>query len=181
MSWHVVDRNIMADTVANWVMAVTTALALAAAVWAGHTARKLYAIEQRRDRDQEQAAERKQADLVAVWVSWSGLRVPLSLPSGATSPSSLAVQNGSAVPIYDVQVTYSEAGAPLGIQLFHIISPTGSQAHYREIKCNAVLQRLDEPRAKDVRLDLRVSIAFTDAGGIRWSRESSGRLLRVAP
>ena len=171
----------MADTVANWVMAVTTALALFAAVWAGHTARRLHVIEQGRDRDREQAAERKQADLVAVWVSWNGLRVPLSLPSGATSPASLAVQNGSAVPTYDVQVTYSEAGVALGIQSFHIISPTGSQAHYREIKCDGVLQRLDEPRAPDVRLDLRVSITFTDAGGNRWIRESSGRLLRVAP
>lgn len=171
----------MADTVANWVMAVTTALALGAAVWAGHTARRLYAIEQRRDRDREQTAERKQADLVAVWVSWSGLRVPLSLPSGATSPASLAIQNGSAVPIYDVQVTYSEAGAPLGSQSFHIISPTGSQVDYREIKCDRVIQRLDEPRAQGARLDLRVGIAFTDAGGTRWTRESSGQLTKVAP
>jgi hypothetical protein len=176
---HVVDRKIMADTVASWVMAVTTALALVAALWAGHTARKLYAIEQGRDRDREQAEERRQADLVASWVSWSGLRPPLALPSGRISPASLAVQNGSAVPIYDVQVTYLEADATLGCQSFHVISPTGSQAHYREIKCDAVLQRLDEPRGRDVRLDIRVSIAFTDAGGTRWTRESSGQLQKV--
>lgn len=171
----------MADTIANWVMAATTALALLAAVWAGITARKLYKIEQGRDRDREQAEERHQAQLVASWVSWSGLREALSLPSGRTSLASLAVQNGSAVPIYDVQVCYHEGSVTLGVQPFHIISPTGSQAHYREIKCDGVLQRLDEPRDPNVRLDLRVSIAFTDASGTRWARESSGQLMKVAP
>ena len=170
----------MADTVANWIMAVTTTLALGAAMWAGHTARRLYAIEQHRDQDRQLAEERKQADLVASWVSWSQQPVPLSLPSGRTSRATLAVQNGSAVPIYDVCVTYFETEAILGPQHFHMISPTGFAAHYREIKSNGVLLRLDEPRERDVRLDIRVSIAFTDASGTRWTREPSGQLLKVA-
>jgi hypothetical protein len=38
----------VADTIANWITAIATALALVAATWAGLTARKLYSIEQRR-------------------------------------------------------------------------------------------------------------------------------------
>lgn len=171
----------MADTIANWITAIATALALGAAVWAGFTARKLYAIEQRRDRDRDLAEERRQAELVASWVSWTDQpRVALRLPDGRTSRANLAVQNGSAVPVYDVAVTYSEGGGALGIQRFHVLSPTGSTAHYREIKSTGVAELVAQPRAADDRLDIRVAISFTDARGTRWTREASGQLSKVA-
>ncbi|KQU68303.1 hypothetical protein [Phycicoccus sp. Root101] len=86
------------------------------------------------------------------------------------------MQNASAVPVYDVEVAYSSADAPLGLQKFHILSPTGSVAHYREIKCPGVGQLLAQPRADDARIDIRVTISFTDARGVRWIRDGAGHL-----
>lgn len=106
-------------------------------------------------------------------------RIALQLPDGRTSPANLAIQNGSAVPVYDVAVTYSEGETPLGIQPFHVLSPTGSTPHYREIKCPGVAEFLPQPRVADARVDIRIAISFTDARGTRWTREASGQFSKA--
>lgn len=157
-------------------------MALAAAIWAAVTAKRLFVIEQSRERDREEAAERNQAELFASWVSWSHQpQVAMHLPDGTSSRATLAVRNGSPVPVYDVVVTYNEGRLALGTQEFNVISPTGSVAHYREIKCAGVGDALMRPRDPDARLDLRVALTFTDAQGKRWTRETSGKLGRVVP
>lgn len=171
---------VMADVIANWITAITTAFALAAAIWAGTTARRLYEIEQQRDVDRAQTEERRQAELVAGWVSWTDQpRVALQLPDGRTSRANLALQNVSAVPVYDVEVRYDEGHRGLGTQWFHILSPTGTSTHYRQIKCEGVGAFLAQPRPAEDRVDIRVAISFTDAQGTRWTRETSGRLSKV--
>ena len=90
-------------------------MVMPAAVWAGLTARKLYTIERRREDDRDVAEESRQTELVASWVSWTDQpRIAMHLPDGRTSRANLAIQNGSAVPVYDVQVMYIEGREPLG-------------------------------------------------------------------
>lgn len=117
---------------------------------------------------------------MAAWISWSKQpRAEWRLPDGSAHNASLAVRNASPVPVYNVEVTYFEGEVELGPQHFHVISPTGSTAHYREIKCDGMYATLARPRADDVRLDLRVQIAFTDAEGTRWVRNTTGTMHRV--
>lgn len=166
----------MADAAANWVTALATLLALGAAIWAGVTAKRLYEIERKRETDRAQAQERSQADQFASWISWSRQpQVAMALPDGMRSPS-LALQNGAPVPVYEVAVTYFEGREFLGAQTFSVISPTGSTPHYRQIRCPGVAEVLLRPRDRDTRLDLRVALTFTDAHGVRWTRDRSGIL-----
>lgn len=165
--------------VPDWITAVATALALGAAVWAGLTARKLYDIERKREASRDLADERQQAELVASWVSWTNQPdVTLTLPDGRASRAHLAMQNASPVPVYDIEVEYSEGEESLGSQRFHALSPTGPTPHHREIKSAAVGEFLARPRSADARVDIRVAISFTDARGTRWARTAAGQLSR---
>jgi hypothetical protein len=166
----------MGDSAADWVTAFATLLALGAAIWAAATAKRLYEIERQRETDRAEAQERNQADQFASWVSWSQQpQAAMALPDRMRSPS-LALQNGAPVPIYEVIVTYFEGERSLGDQTFSVISPTGSVPHFRQIKCRGVAEVLLRPRDRDTRLDLRVALTFTDAHGVRWRRDRSGRL-----
>ncbi|QCX26954.1 hypothetical protein [Nocardioides jishulii] len=165
----------MADA-ANWVSALASLLALGAATWAGVTAKRLYEIERGRETDRVEAQERSQADQFASWISWSSQpQVAMPLADGLRSPS-LALQNGAPVPVYDVVIKYFEGPQVLGEQTFSVISPTGSIAHYRQIECPGLGDVLLRPRERGARLDLRVALTFTDAHGIRWTRDRTGRL-----
>jgi hypothetical protein len=166
----------VSEAAANWVTALATLFALGAAIWAGVIAKRLYDIERQRETDRAELEERGQADQFASWISWSlQPQVAMDLPEGLTSPS-LALQNGAPVPVYDVVVTYFEGPQMLGEQAFPVISPTGPVAHYRQIKCPGVVDVLLRPRDRDTRLDLRVALIFTDAHGVRWTRDRSGTL-----
>ena len=166
----------MSDAIASWVTAAATLFALGAAVWAGVTAKRLYDIERQREVDRAELQERGQADQFASWVSWSVQpQVAMVLPEGLRSPS-LALRNGAPVPVYDVVITYFEDLQTLGEQTFPVISPTGDVAHYRQIKCLGVEEVLLRPRDPETRLDLRVALTFTDALGVRWTRDRSGKL-----
>lgn len=167
----------MADTIANWVIAMATTMALGAAFWAGLAAWKLYGIELDREKARHLAEKQRQAELVATWVSWTDQpKVAMRLPDGRTVRANLAMQNGSAVPVYDVKVTYSADSWELGSQHFPMLSPTGSSAHHRQIKCLGVENLLAKRRDPGARVDIRTTFTFTDAGGNRWTREASGQL-----
>ena len=159
--------------------AVATLLAVGAAVWAGVTAKGIFEIEQRREKDRLEAERRSQANQFVCWISWSDQpQVAMKLPDGMRSPS-LAIRNSSSVPVYDVVVTYFEGSAELGKQDFPTLSPTGSAAHYRQIKRAEVGKVLLRPRGPEVRLNLRVALAFTDAQGRRWRRDQTGELAEL--
>lgn len=171
----------MADTIANWVSAITTTMALGAALWAGLAAWKLHGIEVDREEARHLADKQRQAELVATWVSWTDQpAVAICLPNGRTARSNLAMQNGSAVPIYNVDVTYSVDSGELGTQKFSMLSPTGSSPHHRQIKCRGVENLLAKPRDPDARVDIRMTLSFTDAGGNRWTRDAAGLLSEVS-
>lgn len=175
-------RNLSVADAPDWITAAATVVALGAALWAGFTATKLYNIERKRDADRDDAAERQQADLVAAWVSWTDQpNVAMTLPDDRTSRANLALQNASPVPVYDVEVEYSEGEEALGSQKFHVLSPTGPAPHHREIKSVGVGDLLARPRARDARVDIRVAIAFTDARGARWARTAHGQLAKINP
>lgn len=174
--------NLSVADAPDWITAAATVLALGGALWAGVTATKLYKIERKREADRDEAAERQQANLVAAWVSWTDQpNVAMSLPDGRTSRANLALQNASPVPVYDVEVEYSEGEEALGSQKFHVLSPTGPKPHHREIKSVGVGDLLARPRPRDARVDMRVAIALTDARGARWERTTHGQLARISP
>lgn len=73
----------MADTIANWISAGATVLAVLAAIWAGITARRVYSIEESREQDRQLSDQQRQAELVASWVSWTDQpRIAIQLPDG---------------------------------------------------------------------------------------------------
>lgn len=165
----------------NWVTAAATLGALGAAIWAGKTAKQLYDKEHERDRDRADELRRSQAGQVAAWASWTDVpSAALRLPNGEVNRLNLALRNDSPTPVYDVRISYSCEGEDLGSQLFHLLSPTGGHPHHREIKADGVRGLVAKPREPGERLDIRVAVEFTDANGVRWTRNTLGRLREVA-
>ncbi len=172
--------GVWADGVPNWLTAVATCGALAAAVFAGVTAKRLYDTEHARDLRAAAAERARQANEVVAWASWTDIpSAALRLPNGDTSRVNLAVRNASGVPVYDAVVEYSCDGKALGGQKFSVLSPTGDEPHHREIKASGVGVLVAKPRGPSARLDIRVSMEFTDALGLRWRRETSGILRQI--
>lgn len=167
----------MADTIANWVTALAAVAALIAAVWAGRAAWQVHDLEAKRELDRCKREEQSQAASIASWVSWANQpAVATRLPGGGTSPAHLAVQNVSAVPVYNVNVTYSFEEENLGEQQIFLLSPTGLTPHHRRIRCEKVVALLAKPRDADERIDIQVSLSFTDAQGATWERGPTGLL-----
>ncbi|WP_157682854.1 hypothetical protein [Nocardioides scoriae] len=161
---------------AEMASALTGALTLLAAIWAGVTATRLYRVEQERDRARVAAERRSQAEQFAGWVSWVPQpHLAIDLPEGLRSPN-LALRNANSVPVYDVTVRYFHGDIPAGEQSFSVISPTDSDTQHREIKSETMREVLLQPRPAATRLDLRVALSFTDARGRRWERDRQGRL-----
>ena len=89
-------------SVADWVGAVSGFLAGFAAVVSWQTSEKVVKLEEKRDRERESAAERRQAKHVAV----VGVHCP-DAPRGERY--AILVVNGSDAPIYDVRIESQKA------------------------------------------------------------------------
>ncbi len=129
----------MLQVLPAWITAFAAVGALVAATAAGFTAKRLYDIEVARDRDRDAAHERRQADRVAAWVSWTDHpEVALTVADGRKERAHLALRNDSTLPVYDVVVTFRSGEQGLGQQGFATLSPTGDAVQHRENKSNEV-------------------------------------------
>jgi hypothetical protein len=156
----------------SWVAAGATVAAL---LWARQAVRKsgaLLTVEQERDRKRDEADEERrradaraeQADLVAAWLVRDPSRPGASLAD--PNPVTVNVENGSRLPVYDVQLEFfgppGFARAPLGTL------PPGS----------AVVEPPQEVRREDgVTTDeLSLTLSFRDTAGRTWRRDGHGQL-----
>jgi hypothetical protein len=193
--------------VPTWVSAVTTILALAAAVVAAVIARRLYKIESERDRrteaDRSAAAEdrrlaaedrlraeedrlaqiegerRTQADKVAAW--WGH---PVE-PDGRvrTNLWKVCVRNASDLPIYDITLLLlapdeQADGTWAPIPLGSFPAPVAAVP-----PSDTIYVDVPSPVAGDVRFvadkNNIIGVEFRDATGTRWKRDPQGVLTEV--
>lgn len=138
---------------------------------AAHTAEA--AANDAREREGRLAAERAQAEQVVVWSDLIARGEP-GFPLGATvfvggKWVCAVVQNGSALPITDVQVTWcylEGTGKHSPIQILPVVPPQSSRQASRDISLQS------QPI-------LPIEITFVDAAGRRWRRDRVGALGRI--
>ena len=178
--------------VPTWVTAVATIGALVAAGFAARGAFRLLDVERRRDAERAEAELQWQADLVAAWAD----REQQQRGRMPWTAEGAYVANGSPLPIYDVAVTwfYPDASGNLEFRCeqaikgglvpsgggFYSLTNRGSgpPPHRRAVD---VLDAHGAPVRAQEAEDLaqyRLSVAFTDTGGIRWLRGVNGLLRR---
>lgn len=150
---------------AGWIEAVATALALLAAMIAAIFAVGAFRIETARERRWEDSAARAQAEVVAAW----GHR------------GEVIIVNGSALPVYDVQLVVLIRGKSVAMKLNHL-QPTDVGG--RKVRETVFLKHFDtQYRAADAAGEgmpsTLVVIEFSDAAGQRWLRDARGRLSRL--
>jgi hypothetical protein len=165
--------------VPTWVNAGVTLLALGAAALAVRHARReadaateALKIEQERDRLREaEAAERRkdaeraeQADLVAAWLVRDPSRLTASLAD--PNPVTANVENGSRLPVYDVELEFF---GPPGFAKVNL----GTLPHGK-----AVIDPPPEVRREDGTTtdDLNLTLTFRDTAGRVWYRDEHGML-----
>jgi hypothetical protein len=194
----------------TWIGSIATVGALAAAVFAGIVARRLYDIESQRDReaaeDRKLASEdrriaaddrrraeqdrlarieegrRAQADKVAAWFDERHM-----IPKGMEYPEQVlgaVIRNSSDLPIYDVGISF--------VQLSSKVSSTRTKAVDEASDVVSVVPPADErfaparynqPLFMDPGWDgtLLVEMSFRDAAGNRWRRDMNGVLTEEPP
>lgn len=164
-------------------MGVLVALgALVAAVWAGHTSKRLYEIETTRDRSTEEREEREQASGIAAWCIYAK-----DLEEGLRH--GIFIHNSSGSPVYDVSVRsiYAKKKTddareqpPMNLAVL----PPGDYVVTAHAMYNWTFPEERHTVEHSVRPVTNsekwmvVSLQFTDAYGIRWTRENS-RLTRT--
>lgn len=152
-------------SVPDWANAGASAAALGGAVWAARIAGRALGLERRRQTLAEERDEAAQASAVAVWVT-----------DPSTRTWSAVLRNGSQLPVYDVEVTFQPSvrtDDDLGIATarIHTVGPGDVDIPYP--------QQFQWPGGNPTTNlvdDLRLSLTFTDAAGVPWSRDENGRL-----
>jgi hypothetical protein len=173
--------------VPTWLMAVTTLLALAAAVFAGMVAYALLSIEDERDLKGRRDQAEEQARKVAAWYdTWEA--PPLfgpDAPRPALEPEVVQgarISNASDLPVYHVRVSFCVPVDPW--------QDWREGVRYTPPKVRTVLPPGNETQElpDDVReqhqqstAEWQVVIEFTDAAGKVWRRDAQGRLLTPPP
>ncbi|MGC4758420.1 hypothetical protein [Micromonospora trifolii] len=172
-------RNVDLGDLPTWLSAVSAMAALAAALWAGRAAWRVVSVERERDEERLRLDARAQADLVAAWPS-----LVLSEPTDQESPIrwGVAVRNGSALPVHQVQVTHvpiSPHGQVEQTVVFELVPPGDFLVTGHEL-----YRRPDSVVPRPFPAELRgrwyiVELRFTDMSGRRWHRDRHGNLVRV--
>lgn len=185
---------------ADWIAAVSTLAAFAAAVVAANfaadassAAREALQVEQDRDDHRDELELRTQAELVAAWADY----VPVQQIGGTLhlihqAGHRVLVRNASALPITQVMLTFTFHGAwmtsdgfeireeAMGVQIQSLIPPDKHDIPFTD----QVLTRFNELRGAISpehleQVQVRVGIEFTDAGSRRWSRPHGADLVRA--
>ncbi|GAB3618314.1 hypothetical protein GCM10027416_28710 [Okibacterium endophyticum] len=168
-------------SVAEWVTALVTLGALAAAVGAGLTTRRLYLIESERDRLGAEERSRRQAQNVAAWVA--------AAIDGGDAPDSygVVIHNSSSAVIYDVSVRATrKGGGELELLKLHVVPPGEYYAEYQPgakfawgfpsaVSATGMEIR---PVTKSAAMGIK-RLEFRDSADRRWLRSDSGSLESV--
>jgi len=164
--------NVWGD-VPTWITGVATVVALIFAAAAAVYARRMFRIEFDRDRiaagerrEHNAALTRSQSAQVSAW--WGQL--PRSGQWG------IFVRNGSEAPVFQAHVTVlSDDGVDIAGSHITVIPPTSRPTFYP-------LAGNDPQEDRNVAIKVRrVRMTFTDAAGLRWMRNQSGRLRQFEP
>lgn len=152
--------------VPTWVGAVTSTAALTAAVVAAFAARRILGIEIGRDEGQAHERRSRQAELVAAWLTDRASR---DRPAPATRWVCL-LRNVSAVPVYDVLLTYQVGDTRHVDEVFPQMPPGDHERDVVDAAAFALAHGTD---------DVELTMSFTDAAGRRWTRNRVG--LQIQP
>ncbi|WP_327025173.1 sugar ABC transporter substrate-binding protein [Micromonospora sp. NBC_01739] len=149
----------------NWVSSVAAILALIFAALAAVAARKTHNIESERDRRAAEARQRRDAALVSAWWGES---------ANAAGQWGTFVRNASGAPIYQVYCTVVGLDDHSDDRKVHYpLVPPSEVAHFCPIDSEA------EGRSPIAERPRRVKVSFTDAAGVRWTRNQYGRLAEL--
>lgn len=181
-----------AGSYADWLAAIATLAAFAAASIAGWFAHRALRVEQARDRARDDLQTRSQAELVAAWVQmvWFKAGGATTTPTKfVPSEYQLFLRNASELPVLVVTAVISarvhrpggQAVHRLGTMTLEILAPSG-QAERRDLGqgVQEKIEALNQALGEDERLSVTAGIAFTDTGGRHWIREDDG-VLEPAP
>ena len=175
--------------VPTWCLAGLTLVAVLAAIYAGKKAADLLGVE--RDRDEFQNEERReeaerraraeQADLVAAWHDRSDDEYLRRKGIGPSDPASWGcfVLNKSPLPVYDVRLRcIANRDDSVRDSVTLPLLPHGREF----IPWTIEFRRHEAGSPADVFTEglnqFKVELAFRDAAGRRWKRDTSGILTR---
>lgn len=163
---------------AEWMNALAAFGALAAAVWAALTTRRLYRIESERDQIAEIARRREQASRVSAWaaVRWD---------ETGSRRDGIVIQNESTSPVFDVKIEsehHSEESYPLTLTVLppgtYFAAKTSTKYHWEFPDAVSQLEGVIRPIMKKPQWKV-ISLAFADASGDEWARTERGILVEA--
>lgn len=162
------------------VSAVATCAALAAAIWAGRTAKGVHDIEAGRDRAAENDRRRQVADLVSAYVATHFLE--------GSRYDGLTIENRSTAAIREVAIRSCRNNGnedhPLGLVIVppgkYFVARVNTSYHWDFPKSVKYLRGEIRPIMK-TNVWRVLEMAFTDSAGVAWCRDERGALAEVHP
>ena len=167
-------------SVADWVGAIGGLLAVSAAVVSWWTSEKVVKLEEKRDRERELAAERRQAEHVTV----VGVQCP---DAPREERYAILVVNGSDAPIYDIRVESQRAdkscdNPPLDLAVLppgKFVIPAHPTYNWGSVIDQEVAQIKLNMMTKGKAGEMITHVSFVDAASRKWELVR-GRELRSA-
>lgn len=173
------DRIIADTSLTDWISAITTIGALAAALWAVIVSRRLHQVEIIRDRRSDERSRRTQAAGIAIWVI-------VRSSSDERSRRGLLLHNSSDAPVFEVEVisTYArtKTADPRKLPTLTLaVLPPGDYVVFGDTTYQWSFP-IERTACKDEITPVMnnpgwtvESFDFRDSHGVRWHREG-GRL-----
>ena len=158
-----------AGSLADWVGAVGGLLAVFAAVVSWQTSEKVVKLEEKRDRERESAAERRQAEHVTV----VGVQCP---DAPQEERYAILVVNGSDAPIYDIRIESQKANKrsdnpPLVLAVLppgKFVIPTHPQFIWGSVIDQETAQIKLNMMTKGKAGEMITRVSFVDAASRKW-------------
>lgn len=168
-------------SLADWVGAFGGLLAVAAAIVSWQTSEKVVKLEQKRDREREVEAERRQAEHVAV----VGVQCP---DAPQEEQYAILVVNGSDAPIYDIRVESQKANKSCDNPVLELaVLPPGKfviPAHPKFKWGSVIDQDVAHMKlnmmAKGNAGEMITHVSFADAASRKWELVRGRELRRAA-
>lgn len=169
-------------SLADWVGAFGGLLAVAAAIVSWQTSEKVVKLEQKRDREREVEAERRQAEHVAV----VGVQCP---DAPQEEQYAILVVNGSDAPIYDIRVESQKANKSCDNPVLELaVLPPGKfviPAHPKFKWGSVIDQDVAHMKlnmmAKGNAGEMITHVSFADAASRKWELVRGRELCSVGP
>ena len=171
-----------AGSLADWVGAVGGLLAVFAAVVSWQTSEKVVKLEEKRDRERESAAERRQAEHVTV----VGVQCP---DAPQEERYAILVVNGSDAPIYDIRVESqradkSSANPPLDLAVLppgKFVIPAHPTYNWGSVIDQDVAHMRLNMMTKGKAGEMITRVSFVDAASRKWELVRGRELRRADP